>query len=94
MKKLEYVSYNELDAAAVKNGYELMESINGCLVDSVLYIKPETETRQPIIITGFETYLNCSSSCLTVYIARTEKDREKLLKRWYEYRDNMEEQPA
>lgn len=94
MKKLERVSYNELDAAAVKNGYELMESITGCLVDSVLYIKPETETKQSIIIAGFETYLNSWSSCLTVYIARTEKDREKLLKQWYEYRDNMEEQPA
>lgn len=94
MKKLEYVSYNELDAAAVKNGYEIMESITGCLVDSVLYVKPETETRQSIIIAGFETYLNSWSSCLTVYIARTEKDREKLLKQWYKYRDNMEEQPA
>ena len=94
MKKLEHVSYNELDAAAVKNGYELMDSIAGCLVDSVLYVKPETETRQSIIIAGFETYLNSWSSCLTVYIARTEKDREKLLKQWDKYRDNMEEQPA
>ena len=94
MKKLEHVSYIELDAAAVKNGYMIEDIIAGCLVDSVLYIKPETETKQSIIIAGFETYLNSWSSCLTVYIARTEKDREKLLKQWYEYRDNMEEQPA
>lgn len=89
MKKLNNVSYKDLDAAAVKNGYEIMESIAGCLVDSVLYIKPETETKQSIIIASFETYLNSCSSCLTVYIARTEKDRAKLLKQWDNYRDKL-----
>jgi len=89
MKKLNNVSYKDLDAAAIKNGYVIDDVIDGCLIDSVLYIKPETETRQAVIIAGFETYLNSWSSCLTVYIARTEKDRAKLLKQWDNYRDKL-----
>ena len=89
MKKIDHVSYKDLDAAAIKNGYVIDDVIDGCLIDSVLYIKPETETRQAVIIAGFETYLNEWNSCLTVYIARTEKDREKLLKQWDNYRDKL-----
>lgn len=90
MKKLSNVNYLDLEAAAINNGYELIDSIDESLCDSVLYEKPETETKQSILIAGFETYLNCWSSCLTVYIARTENDRKKLMRLWNERQQETE----
>ena len=63
MKTLYKVSYTELDAAAINAGYELIEVIDGCLVDSVLYCK-EAPGVYPIYIAGFETYLNANSRVL------------------------------
>ena len=90
MKTLYKIGWNELINAAVNNGYELIDSVVGCLIDSVLYIKPETETTQAILLAGFDTYLNEWSSCLTVYIARTEKDRDKLYKKWESFKAAQE----
>lgn len=89
MKIIKNVNYLDLEAAAINNGYILIDSIDECLNDSYLYEKPEMETQQAILIAGFETYLNCWSSCLTIYIARTEKDRAKLLKQWENRRDEI-----
>ena len=94
MRKIERVSYLDLEAAAINNGYCLIDSIDECLCDSVLYEKPETETKQAILMAGFETYLNCWSSCLTVYIARTEKDREKLMTIWEKRKESYIEDVA
>ena len=83
MKKIERVSYSDLETAAAKNGYVLEDVITGCLVDSVLYVKHSSKPDyNDIYIAGFETYLNEWSSCLTVYIARTENDIQKLLIMW------------
>lgn len=87
MKRIENVSYSELDNAAAANGYVLIDIVEGCLIDSVLYEKSETETKQSILIAGIETYLNSNSSCLTVYIARTENDKNKLIEKWNDLKD-------
>ena len=85
MKTIKNVSYSELDAAALNNGYVIEDVVTGCLIDSVLYCKPGDNEHYPMYIAGFETYLNANSSALTVKIARTPGDVEKLLKQWYEY---------
>ena len=41
MKTLYKIGWNELINAAVNNGYELIDSVDGCSIDSVLYIKPD-----------------------------------------------------
>ena len=88
MKKIECVSYSGLEAAATKNGYVLDDVINGCLVDSLLYVKySEKPGYNDIYIAAFETYLNSWSSCLTVYIARTENDIQKLLALWDKHKE-------
>ena len=85
MKTLNRVGYRELEDAAIAAGYELIDVIDGCLVDSVLYCKPGDDEHYPMYIAGYETYLNTWSSALTVKIARTPRDVEKLLKQWDEY---------
>ena len=82
MKTVYRVGYKDLENAARENGYQLIDTIEGCLVDSVLYEKPGKPGYQSILIAGFETYLNSWSSCLTVYIARTERDRARLWDKW------------
>lgn len=82
MKTIYHVSYTELETAANNAGYELVETITGCLIDSVLYVLPATDKTLPVYIAAFETYLNCWSSALTVKIARTPGDVEKLLRQW------------
>ena len=94
MKKIENVSYSDLQAAVIKNGYQLADSIEECLIDSYLYEKPETEKTQYILIAGFETYVNSWASCLTVYIARTEKDCAKLMAMWEKRKDSYTEDIA
>ena len=84
MRKIENVGYLDFEAAAINNGYKLIDSFNECLNDSYLYEKQETKTKQPILLAGFETYQNEWASSMTVYIARTENDRKKLLKLWKE----------
>lgn len=85
MKTLYRVSYSELDKAATNSGYTLEDIVTGCLIDSVLYCKPGDDEHYPMYIAGYETYLNSWSSALTVKIARTPRDVEKLLNQWYEY---------
>lgn len=88
MKKLNRVDYKELEQAATNNNYELIDVIDGCLVDSVLYVKHSSKPDyNDIYIAGFKTYLNEWSSALTVYIARTTNDIDKLLKKWSQYQE-------
>ena len=95
MKKIERVSYSDLETAAVKNGYVLEDVINGCLVDSLLYVKCSKKPGyNDIYIAAFETYLNSWSSCLTVYIARTENDIQKLLALWDKRKETEETETA
>ena len=82
MKTIKNVGYSDLIQALEKNGYKIVDSLDGSLIDNVLYIKEARPGYNPIYIAGFETFLNCCSSALKVMIARTEKDIEKLLKIW------------
>ena len=82
MRKMQNVSYSDPDRAAAAKGFKLDDTVPGSLVDNVLYVLPGTENTYPAYMAGYETYENMWSSVLTVYIARTPRDIERLLARW------------
>ncbi|MBO6194622.1 MAG: hypothetical protein J6O00_10825 [Clostridiales bacterium] len=64
--------------------FESIDAREGCLTDYFIG-RFNIEGSWPVTIMAKEHYLNPNSSDLTVTIARTEKDNEKLLKRWDEF---------
>lgn len=61
--------------------FETWDGRDGCLVDNFIgsFNKPGC---YPVTIMATEKYLNCWSSCLSVTVARTERDNKKIDNLW------------
>lgn len=82
MRKIEHVGYNEfMEAVNSLNNVECLGCVEDTLLDNLLYIG-DNEKGCEIVLLATVKYLNEWSSCYTVRIAVTERDKETLYKRF------------
>lgn len=78
MRICKNVSLSELDEVVERYNLECVGIVEGCLLDTGLYVS------EALTVLAAETYVNEWTALYTVYIAATKNDSGKLFNRFYE----------
>lgn len=86
MKIYKNISLSEVETIIENNGGELEDCLEGVLLDDLLMYGNNG------YIAMFETFVNCWTSCYTVYESENENDSDYIYSLWSKRQDEREKQ--